>query len=105
MAAAFTYEKRRPHTPGSITASTPAQLESRHFNDLLLGYHCTNAAPPVDRFHKANRIGRMELKPADLILRRREAPSRRGWPMPRSRLWPSFEARAILRGARSSGRG
>ena len=31
----------------------------------------------VDRFHETNRIGRMELKPTDLILRRREAPSRR----------------------------
>jgi hypothetical protein len=34
-------------------------------------------AVPVDRFHETNWIGRMELKPADLILRRREAPSRR----------------------------
>jgi hypothetical protein len=31
----------------------------------------------VDRFHETNRIGRMEIKPTDLILRRREAPSRR----------------------------
>jgi hypothetical protein len=31
----------------------------------------------VDRFHETNRIGLMELKPTDLILRRREAPSRR----------------------------
>ena len=30
-----------------------------------------------DRFHETHRIGRMELKPTDLILRRREAPSRR----------------------------
>src|SRR3984893_16495418 len=46
------------------------------------------------------------LKRWPLILsptvRRREAPSRRGWPLARSRLWPSFETRAI---ARSSGRG
>ena len=31
----------------------------------------------VDRFHETNRIEWMELKPTDLILRRREAPSRR----------------------------
>jgi hypothetical protein len=31
----------------------------------------------ADRFHETNRFGRMELKPTDLILRRREAPSRR----------------------------
>jgi hypothetical protein len=31
----------------------------------------------VGRFHETHRIGRMELKPTDLILRRREAPSRR----------------------------
>src|SRR5260370_5383458 len=31
----------------------------------------------VDRFHETNRIRWMELKPTDLILRRREAPSRR----------------------------
>jgi len=32
----------------------------------------------VDRFHETNRIGRMEFKPTDLILmRRRQAPSRR----------------------------
>jgi hypothetical protein len=31
----------------------------------------------VDRFRETNGIGRMELKPTDLILRRREAPSRR----------------------------
>jgi hypothetical protein len=30
-----------------------------------------------DRFHETNRIRHMELKPTDLILRRREAPSRR----------------------------
>jgi hypothetical protein len=30
-----------------------------------------------DRFHETHRIGLMELKPTDLILRRREAPSRR----------------------------
>src|ERR1700730_14199753 len=45
MAAAFTLRETsrwlRPHTPGSITASTPAQLETRHFNDLLLRYYCT----------------------------------------------------------------
>jgi hypothetical protein len=51
----------------------------------------------VDRVHETNRIGRMELKPRDLILVRRL----KGWPLARSRLWPSFEARA--RG-RSSGR-
>ena len=29
----------------------------------------------------------------------------KGWPLARSRSWPSFETRAILRGARSSGTG
>ena len=76
-----------------------------------------------DRFHETHRIGRMELKPTDLILKeahrsrvyprsahqvRKSAYSRlavcrlEGWPLARSRLWPSFETRAR---ARSSGRG
>jgi hypothetical protein len=52
-----------------------------------------------DRFHETNRIGRMEIKLTDLILRRREAPSRRmaagsvAWGRP-SRRAQSFEARA-----------
>src|SRR5580704_2673050 len=45
----------------------------------------------ANRFHETNRIGR--LKPTNLILRRRETPSRRP-PPARFRLWPSFETRA-----------
>src|ERR1700694_5895605 len=49
----------------------------------------------VDRFHETNRIGRMELKPTDLILRRREAPSRR-------MAVGSVSLLAVLRDARKS---
>src|SRR5947208_13395249 len=49
----------------------------------------------VDRFHETNRIGRMELKPTDLILRRREAPSRR-------MAAGSVSLAAVLRDARKS---
>src|ERR1700720_1125483 len=75
----------------------------------------------VDRFHETNRIRRMELKPTDLILRRRTdlgftrdrhikdasrlqpicgAPSRRMAAGSVSRFWPSFETRARARSSR-----
>src|SRR5271166_5578758 len=54
MAAAFTLRETsrwlRPHTPASITASTPAQLETKHFNDLLLRYYYT-----ITRFRRLAR--------------------------------------------------
>jgi hypothetical protein len=74
-----------------------------------------------DRFHETHRIGRMELKPTDLILRRRTdlgftrdrhikyasrlqptcgAPSRR-MAAGSSRLWSSFETRARARSSRT----
>src|SRR6202171_4495627 len=49
----------------------------------------------VDRFHETNQIGRMELKPTDLILRRRVAPSRR-------MAAGSLSLVAVLRDARKS---
>src|SRR5271166_3867932 len=59
MAAAFTLRETSrwlwPHTPASITASTPAQLETRHFNDLLLRYCCTIAR--FRRLARGNGIG------------------------------------------------
>src|SRR5713226_1343337 len=68
---------------------------------------------------KTNRIKRsksndrnqtLEIKPSDLILRRPRSSRGRleGWPLARSRSWPSFETRASFdkrSGARSSGRG
>src|SRR5258707_4585797 len=52
--------------------------------------------PNTDRFHETNQIGRTELEPADLILRRPRSSRGRleGWPRARSRLQPSFETPA-----------
>src|SRR6266446_265994 len=89
------FRKRSQSPQTKPTSKRQTKQRSKMNNPRLEAGARSNRRILVDRFHETNRIGRMELKPTDLILRRREAPSRR---MAAS----SVSLVAVLRDARKS---